>query len=166
MEVNQKTELVSLWVTKEVAKQLNEVKDSDKLKDEIIRRLVTDEIGWLNNEVEQMDEAVLRYKAKLLTIKDNFGKAQDAYCTEIVAAIERSESVFKPIEENFDNLKSSIQTIDSQINGVSKCLSDLNQKIGYIDYTRLEKLLDAVDRFNKMSDAEKELITLILNKPQ
>ena len=58
-----------------------------------------------------------------------------------------------------------VEQVKNQIESASKMIEGLSSKIGYIDYSRIERLLDAVDRFNKMPESEKELIRLMLARP-
>lgn len=41
-------------------------------------------------------------------------------------------------------------------------MSRINQTIGYIDYSKLEKFIEIIERFNKMSEDEKDFISKFL----
>ena len=161
---SEKTELVSFWVSPELAKQLNEVKNSEKLKEKILKEYVTNETDWLKEEVQGIDEVVLLYKSKLITIRDNFEKVQEIYVDEIVKLIDKTSIAFNPIEEKFKKTFEGSQYLKNQLNDLSNDLNEISKKISYINTGTLERLLDCVERYNKMSEDEKELIKTIINK--
>lgn len=164
MEKETRSEYVGLYMTPTMAKQVKEADNNEQLKDKLIKQFITNEIGWLSDEINEMDDIVVRYRARLLTIKDRFTEAQDIYVSEIETLISKTEETIKPLSGKFNSLKSEIEQIKNSAEGVSKIVDSLSSKIGYIDYSRIERLLDAVDRFNKMPDSEKELIRLIISK--
>lgn len=163
-EKETRSEYVGLYLTPTMAKQVKEADSNEQLKDKLIKQFVTNEIGWLKDEINEMDDITVRYKARLLTIKDRFSEAQDIYVSEIEALINKTEDTIKPLNGKFNSLKNEIEQIKNSAEGVSKTIDSLSSKIGYIDYSRIERLLDAIDRFNKMSESEKELIKLIITK--
>jgi hypothetical protein len=75
----EKTEYVGLYVTKELAKELNEIKNTERMKETLIKQYVTNEKLWLEEEIKSMDEITIKYTAKLLTIKDKFSEAMIEY---------------------------------------------------------------------------------------
>jgi len=160
----ERTEYVGVYLTPTMAKQVKEAADNNVLKDKILKQFVDNEIGWLKDEVHNMDEITTIYRAKLLTIKDHFEKAQSIYVEEIEALISKSSDAIRPLNDRFINLGKQVETVQNQVETAATMVNNLSSKIGNIDYWRIEKLLDAVDRFNKMSEDEKELIKLILQK--
>ena len=159
-----RTEYVGMYLTPTVAKQLKEAGDNEALKDKILKQFVTNETDWLKDEVQGMEEITTIYRAKLLTIKDNFTKAQDIYVEEIEKLCSKSSDAFKPLSDKFIEMQKEVANVKANVESTSKMVDSLNSKIGYINYSGLEKLLDAVDRFNNMSESEKELIKLVLSR--
>lgn len=157
-----RTEYVGLYMTPTMAKQIKEADNNEQLKDKLLKQFVTNETDWLKEEIQGMDEITTRYRAKILTIKDNFSEAQNIYVEEIEKLLIKSDEAIKPLSGKFSTLKKEVESVKSEVESVSKMIENLSSKIGYIDYSRIEKLLDAVDRFNKMPESEKELIRLML----
>lgn len=160
----ERTEYVGIYTTPSMAKKIREANDNETLKDKIIKDFITNETDWLKDEVKNMDDITTIYRAKLITIKDNFSTAQDMYVSEIEKLMERSFEALKPIDEKFYSMKKEVESMKDGINYASDMILELSSKISYIDYSRIEKLLILVDRFNKMDESEKELIRLLLNK--
>lgn len=162
--IEDRSEYIGLYVTKEMAKQLEEAKDSKTLKDKILKDFVTNETTWLKEEVQNMDEITLIYRAKLLTIKDNFTKAQDIYVEEIEKLVNVSYAALNPLSSKISELKSEIELVKFQADKTYKVLEKLKTGMALIDPTRLERLLEAIEKFNKLPKDEKELITAIIQK--
>jgi len=160
----ERTEYVGLYMTPTMAKQIKEANDNEQLKDKLLKTFVTNETEWLKEEIHNMDEITVLYRAKLLTIKDKFSEAQGIYVEEIEKLLNKSDDAIKPLSQKFTSLKKEIESVKTEVESTYKAIESISSKIGYIDYTKIERLLDAVDRFNKMDESEKELIRLILQK--
>ena len=158
----ERTEYVGMYLTKEMAKQLKEAGDNEVLKDKILKQFVTNETDWLKDEVQQMDEITTIYRAKLLTIRDNFAKVQDVYIEEIENLLENTAEAVKPIGNLIKPIQSEIEGLKNQVEIVSKSISNLKESIKYVDFSNVEKLLNVIDRFNQMGESEKELIRLLV----
>ena len=154
---NNRTELISLWLTKEVAKEIKFAESNKTLQDEIIKRFVKSEVKWMEGEMKQIDEEAIKYKAKLITIKDTFAKVQDEYIDEIEQIYSNAEKTFK----NLDNLQDDLS---KKVEKAFNSIKTLSEKISYIHTNNLEKLLNLVDRYNSMSSKEKELVKLLLKE--
>lgn len=159
-----RTEYVGMYLTPTMAKQLKDAGDNEVLKDKILKQFVTNETEWLKEEVQNMDEITAIYRAKLLTIRDNFSKAQDIYVEEIEALINNTSSAIYPLTAKFDNLKKNIEEIKNQTASVSNSIASISKNIDSIEYWKLEKLIDIVEKYNNMSETEKELIKLLIER--
>lgn len=160
----ERSEYVGMYVTPTIAKQLKEAGDNERLKEKLLKQFVTQETDWLKDEIHNMDEITTIYRAKLLTIRDGFSKAQDIYVEEIENLIGTTDNALKPLGGKFKSLEKEVEHIKNNIESTSKMVESLSSKIGYIDCSKLERLLEVVEKFNKMSDSEKELIRLVLER--
>jgi hypothetical protein len=163
-EREDRSEYVTMYVTPTAAKEFRAARDNKELQDQVIKRFVLNETDWLKDEMKEMDNVTLRYRAKLLSIRDSFSDAQDLYVKEIEELTSKSYEAFKPIEDKFIALKNSIKSIKNETNEVSIAVDALTKKVSYANYDTIERMLNAIDRFNEMSDKEKELVTLLLKK--
>jgi len=166
MEANKelRSEYVGLYMTPTMAKQIREADNNEQLKDKLLKNFVTNETDWLKEEILNMDEITVLYRAKLLTIKDRFTEAQNIYVDEIEKLLNKSDDAIKPLSQKFTSLKKEIESVKIEVESTHKAIESISLKIGYIDYSKIERLLDAVDRFNKMDESEKELIRLVIAK--
>ena len=161
-EKEERSEYVGLYVTPTFAKELKLAGDNDKLKQDVIKRFITNETDWLKEEMKSIDEITLTYSAKLITLRDNFEIVQSGYVEEIEKMCDMQFKAFKPVEDNFKKLQQEAKIITLQAEDTYKEISKIDKAIGYIDYSKLEKLLLLVEKYNTMSDKEKELIKMLL----
>ena len=161
-EKEERSEYVGLYVTPTFAKELKLAGDNDKLKQDVLKRFITNETDWLKEEMKSIDEITLTYSAKLITLRDNFEKVQNGYVEEIEKMCDMQFKAFKPVEDNFKKLQQEAKIITLQAEETYKEISKIDKAIGYIDYSKLEKLLLLVEKYNTMSDKEKELIKMLL----
>ena len=61
-----------------------------------------------------------------------------------------------------EKLKQEVLSITLQAKRTNEEISKIDRAIGYIDYSKLEKLLLLVEKYNTMSETEKELIKMLL----
>ena len=161
-EKEERSEYVGLYVTPTFAKELKLAGDNEKLKQDVLKRFITNETDWLKEEMKSIDEITLTYSAKLITLRDNFEKVQSVYVEEIEKMCDMQFKAFKPVEDNFKKLQQEAKIITLQAEETYKEISKIDKSIGYIDYSKLEKLLLLVEKYNTMSDTEKELIKMLL----
>lgn len=150
-----RSESVFLYVTPTVKKQLEELKDNDSLKESIIRGFLKTETEWLNQELKQIDEYTIKYKAKLIGIKEVFQQNQDAYLSEIDAIYQASRGKLNSIDTLCENINKQISRVENNLNLVSKGIQNL-------DLYKVEKLLNVIDKFNNMSKEELSLLGKLL----
>ncbi len=157
MSQAERTEYVSIYVTPEVKKEFELAKDNKSLQESIVRNFCQSESKWLEQEMQGIDEATIKYTAKLLTIKDKFQEAQNSY-------IEQFDIIYGLANQTFKKADNVVKDLDSKTSEVFEKISRINKSISAVDYHSLERLLSAVEKFNGMSTKEKELITLLLSK--
>lgn len=163
-EKEERSEYVGIYVTPTFAKELKLAGDNEKLKQDVLKRFITNETDWLKEEMKSIDETTLMYSAKLITLRDNFEKVQNAYVEEIKKLCDLQFKAFKPVEENFKRLQQESRAIQLQSNETYQEVQKINNAISYINYTKLERLLDLVEKYNSMSEIERELIKNLLSK--
>ena len=154
---DKRTESVFIRVTPEVKREFDLAKTNESLQEDIIRRHIKSETSWLEDEMKEIDEAVIKYKAKLITIRDNFAKAQDSYIVEI-------EKIYTMTNEKTNKIESKIKSINEKIEGSKSLVLSLKDQIGYINTSQLERLLDAVDRYNGFNESQKELVKMLIKE--
>ena len=158
-----RSEYVGLYVTPTVAKQIKEVSDNNLLKDKIIKQFFTNETSWVKEQIQEMDEINVLYRAKLLTIKDSFQKVQDTYIQEIEKMCDVPHTELQRLQNEVKTITNEMQSLKKESGSLFDSIQQISQGIKYIDCSMIERLLNAVDRYNQMSEQEKELIKMLVN---
>lgn len=155
---------VGIYTTPELAKQLEDVKDNQYLQEKILKQFVESETNWLKEEIQNIDEITTIYRAKLVYIKDGFSKAKDIYVEEIEKLICETADAFKPFNEKFNTMRKLFESSRECFENLAGTIKRFGTNLGYIDIERIERLLDLVDRYNRMSDKEKEFLKLFITE--
>lgn len=157
MSKENRSEYVGIYVSPEFKAELDLVRDNDKLKDEMIKRYFEDEKGWIKEEIQEMDDIGIRYKASLLKIKDNFRKSQDAYQEEI-------EEMYTATSKTFSKVTSAVENLKKKTENTKDNLHQISQSIKYINTNPLERLVTIAERYGKLNQDEKDMIKMIISK--
>jgi len=152
----ERSEGMYIYVTPTVAKEYKAAATNKDLEDTIIKNFLKSETNWLSEELKSMDEQTIKYKAKLIGIKEAFGLAQDSYVTEIEAIHEKAYNTLNKLNTVTKSLSESIKINFND-------LVALDKRLSYVNVGSLERLLTAVDRFNDMTSEQKQLIKLLLD---
>lgn len=152
----ERSESVFIYVTPTLKKEFELAKDNQTLKETIIKQYLTNEREWLNDELKQIDESTVKYSAKLLGIKESFSKCQDSYIEEIEAIYKKANETFKKLDSVSENTRKGIEYTKSNLEG-------LLSQISNIDFYKIERLLELINKVNSMSSSELELMKKLLN---
>ena len=155
----ERSESIFLRVTPKVKKEIELAQDNKILQDTIIKNFISSETEWLKGEMRDIDESVVKYRGKLLTIKDNFSEAQDSY-------VEQIEEIYGVADKTFNKINTVSDSLSKKVDSAYNKIDELSKKISYINCDRLERLMDAVDRFSNMTPEQKKLIEMIISQKQ
>lgn len=153
---------MSIWVTKDFKRQIEFMADNERAKETLIKEYLEKEAEFIKAEIKGIDDIVLLYRSKLVDIRDGFGKAQEVYNEELDALSAKTWDSLHEFDKKFKVLADGIESIKDKGRDLYKIVDGYSKSINNINVGSLERLLDAVDRFNNMTDKEKELITLII----
>lgn len=132
------------------------IMDCIKLKGENIQELM----DKITRDTSLMEECL---DDKFLAFKLHSKKVRDEYENAVNEAIEKTENIYDKCEEK---IKQSQPTIDKTNKEVEKLLSTVNQLnkcLENVSFYKIERLLELVEKFNKMSDSDKAVLTKLVN---
>lgn len=152
----ERSEYVAIYVTPTLKKEFELAKDNKVLQETILKQFLTSEKDWLNDELKQIDETTVKYSAKLIGIKDAFSKCQDSYIEEV-------ESIYNNAKKTFIKLDSVAKQTKENIEQTKNNLSGLLNQINEINFYKIEKTLELINKVNSMSESELELMKKLLN---
>jgi hypothetical protein len=156
-DTNKRPEYVSMWVSEKVKREFELAKTNESLQEDIIRRFFTNEREWLEDEIKQVEESTVKYKAMLLKVRDSFNLEQDKYIEDIEKVVGKADLTIKKLDKMVSGLDDKIKTTG---NG----LAEMCKKFEYVNTHNLERLMEAVDKWNSYSEDQKELIKMLAVK--
>lgn len=169
METNQtkkseRSEYISFWVTSEFKKEFDIAKDNPTIVESIVKRYLTSEVDFLQTEISNIDEATIKYKARLIGIKDNFEKAQDIYVAEIEKLYEVVHAADTKINKGLQESADKVASLTKSFDFIKKDIEKLDCfKIDSVNQS-LVRFMDTINKFNTLPENEKELIKSLLIK--
>jgi predicted nucleic acid-binding Zn-ribbon protein len=144
-----------IWVTKEQAKIFNEL-GSDINKKTLIDELISRRKVDIQSSIESLDDDLLRLKAFALTYKTELKKVYDEQDKALQDLWESSDAKIHELKGKIQQLKPELQNVKNQIDEVNKFMN------GVSTYG-IDKLIEMVHKINNMSEADKKLITDLIN---
>jgi len=126
--------------------EVTDIKQKEKLYFEAIEHKKRD----IKNEIECLEEDMLLFKA--------FGMR---YKRELEEAYQKQSEVIEKLWTDFnasDHIYNKIKPIKEQISYISDSVKEIERKIKYADVSRLEKACDVIERFNRMSVEDKQIL--------
>lgn len=155
MAKEERTEYVHLAVTPTTKKEFDMARGNKELEEKIIRDFITVEEDWMKGEIQDIDDITVLYRAKLLTIKDNFYKAHESY-------IESIEGIYDDARGRLSKLDSIADGLNEKVDAVHKKMKEI-EKASISTYTgQLEKFIELMDQFEKMDDTTKEFLSMFI----
>jgi ParB-like chromosome segregation protein Spo0J len=151
----ERIEYIGIYVTPTLKKELELVKDNQTLRDSIIKNYLQTEKEWLEQELNDIDELTVKYRAKLIGTKEAFSKVQDVHCDEI-------SKMYDKTTETFGKINTVVKNTQDKIKEVSHNLDSMFRSINSIDLSNAERLLELVEKLSKMSKKEKEILSKLL----
>lgn len=148
---------VSIYVTPTVKKEFEAAKDNETLKETIIKNFLTSEKNWLEQEIKEIDESTIKYSAKLIGIKEKFAEANESYVNEVQAIYDNAYSTFKKLDSVAKSTSDSLKYTKENLSSVLTSISN-------IDFYRVEKLLELINKVNAMGNDELTLLKKLLNE--
>lgn len=153
----ERTEYITMYVTPEVKKELDQASTNDKLKEDIIRGFLKGEKDWLRDELRQIDNATIEYSSRLIGIKDAFDKVSKVHIEEIDKLNEKVYSSLSKPSNLVDGILTKVKFLKEDITYV-------NDNINSLNLDRLERCLDLVDRINSLGKEDISLFKKLIDK--
>lgn len=132
------------------------IMDCIKLKGENIQEL----IDKITRDTTLMEECL---DDKFLVFKLHSKKVRDEYENAVNEAIEKTENVWNKCEEKTKESQPTIDKTNQEITKLLKTVNQLNERLENVSFYKIERLLELVEKFNKMSDSDKAVLTKLVN---
>lgn len=156
-EKEERTEYVSMYVTPRTKSEFELANNNKTLQDDIIRRFIKGESLQIEDELRELDEADIKYRAKLLALKDRYSESVDLHLKKV-------NEIYEKGQKEMSKINKMVDLIDSKSQSAISDLKRLCSQFKHIPVNQINDLMDALDRFEKMSPKQKELIELMIRK--
>ena len=130
---SERTEYVSMQVTKKVALAIKEL-DDGHTKESVILQFIKDCKKDLQTEIESVDEDVLIFRGVLAKARQAFQQTRDEY-------LDSSYKIWEDSDKKLPIVKDKIQKLTNQLNPLKKELDEINKVLKSIDTFNIEKLV-------------------------
>mgnify|MGYP005609038577 FL=1 len=153
MSENKRTEYVGLYVTPEVKKEIEFSKDNPTIIENIIKRYLSNEKDFVEQELKDIDDASVKYKARLIGIREAFQEANSSYVSEINEIYESGQNILNKLSSSIKSFKDEIQSVQHQYVQFSS-----------FHISQFERILNLMEKFRYMSTEEKEILKVLMEK--
>lgn len=132
------------------------IMDCIKIKGDNIQEL----LNKITKDTDLMEECL---DDKFLSFKLHAKKVRDEYESAVNEAIEKTESVWIKCEEKVNQSQPTINKINKEVDKLLSAVNQLNENLENVSFYRTEKLLELIEKFNRMSDEDKAVLTKLVN---
>lgn len=155
-----RSEIISMWVTPSVAEKVKEYEDNIKEREKIVLQYLNKGKEQLKFEINYIKESLGFYKELTDNLKSCFEKVEKEFKESL-------QEIYETTEEDYIKMyRRNIDLIDKARNSVNKVkeeMKDLQKSVRSCDIYGVDKLLEVVERFSRMSENEKDLLSKLLN---
>lgn len=97
-----------------------------------------------------------------LAFKLHSKKVRDEYEKAVSEELEKTEKVWEKCDELIHDSKPSIEKAVNSIASLRKEIDNINSALDKISVYKAEKLIELVEKYNSMSDEDKEIMSKLL----
>ena len=150
MSDKNKKEYVSLYLPKELAKAVNDLKEGDT-QNEIILKYIESCKTDMRASIESMDEDVLIFRGLMATAKRGFKETRDEY-------LDSSYAIWEETDKQLPSIKAKTEKLIKELKPLKDELDHINETIKSIDRFQIEKFVEFIAFFNNTVHGENENI--------
>lgn len=154
---HEKNELI--WVDKEFAKEYKKLSEQNEkifALHEYLNTVKEETRKEYQQELECMKEDAAIYSGLLLQVKRSFGEAKQ----EHFAA---SYELWEEFEKDLPSVREKVEKITDELSPLKESIDELKKSIAGVDLYRIERVLEAVTKFNEMSETSKTVMRFLIN---
>jgi type II secretory pathway predicted ATPase ExeA len=157
MEREPRDKWVSIKVSEDMARLIELNKDNPTMLENIIKDYFTTEKEWIEEELKSIDEADIKYKSKLIGLREAFEKTHKVYVEEL-------EKLNSDVWKADHKLTSALLELSKNFEKIRQPIIELEADISSLPLYKLEKLASVMETLNRLSDEDKSFIKEYLLK--
>ena len=144
-----------IWVDKDLAKKYAEI-NSDIEKAKMVNGIILDRKLDITADIQNLDDDLLRFKAFALNYSTEFKKAYDEQSVNL-------EKIWEDSQEPMNKIATKTRVIKDEIGSIKSDLNDITGKLNTLNFSKLERLIDLMEKFNHMSAVDKKSFEILLS---
>lgn len=159
--MEERTELVTLFVTKEEKEKFLELDGNLKAQEQLVFNHLNTIKRRLEQEIRITEGMFSHFEDRVKVLSDNLENTE-------VSTAKRLEEIYEKIEPSFNKIFSSsnegYKLINSTINDTVSKLREIEKSLGRIDFSRVSRFVEILERFSYLTQEDKELYKLLLER--
>lgn len=159
--MEERTELVTLFVTKEEKEKFLEFDGNLKAQEQLVFNHLNTIKRRLEQEIRITEDMFSHFEDRVKVLSDNLENTE-------VSTAKRLEEIYEKIEPSFNKIFSSsnegYKLINSTINDTVSKLREIEKSLERIDFSRVSRFVEILERFSYLTQEDKELYKLLLER--
>ena len=151
--MNEDKELI--WISKELAEEYKRL-DTDIEKSNMVNEIIRKKRIDINDDLEYLEEDLIRFKGFALSYASKF---QEAYKEQGL----KIEKIWDDCQEPIEKVRAETNKVKKEIGGILDVVKNISHSLENLDTYKLESIIKIIDKYNMMTDEDKEIFSLILN---
>lgn len=151
--MSEEKELV--WIDKELKPKWEVLQDILRLNgkglDEVIESLKKDD----DTLIECLEDNFISIKHHAIKVRDEYKKCVDEQ-------IDKTYKLWEECDNKIAESRTKIKSIESSFSDVNRLIDSMHRKLNDLPLRELDRAMDTIERFNNMSQKDKESIELLL----
>ena len=109
------------------------------------------------------DETLLEcLEDNFISIKHHAIKVRDEYKKCVDEQIDKTYKLWEECDDKITESRTKIKSIESSFSDVNRLIDSMNRKLSDLPLRELDRAMDTIERFNNMSQKDKDAIELLL----
>ena len=159
--MEERTELVTLFVTKEEKEKFLELDGNLKAQEQLVFNHLNTIKRRLEQEIRITEDMFSHFEDRVKVLSDNLENTE-------VSTAKRLEEIYEKIEPSFNKIFNSsnegYKLINSTINDTVSKLREIEKSLERIDFSRVSRFVEILERFSYLTQEDKELYKLLLER--
>ena len=159
--MEERTELVTLFVTKEEKEKFLELDGNLKAQEQLVFNHLNTIKRRLEQEIRITEDMFSHFEDRVKVLSDNLENTE-------VSTAKCLEEIYEKIEPSFNKIFSSsnegYKLINSTINDTVSKLREIEKSLERIDFSRVSRFVEILERFSYLTQEDKELYKLLLER--
>ena len=143
------------YIPEELALSIKDLEDSTAYEKEILRYIEDSKLD-MRASIEELDEAVILYRAKMIQARDAFKKAKEE-------ELDANYTLWEEYEKDIKSTRQYVEAAKQEVAGLANEVEALNTLLYKFDVNRLNSFLHSLKQLQGFMSQEKDLAALVLN---